>query len=238
MSGYQTFSLDEANSLDLSEIKRFKAEDDKKYRISFANYELGENGLFNMDRAPKFDRVERSWVDNAGYVISDGTPEFDNYVQSLGAKPKKPAYGTIIIVWPLDGKGQLDVNNLNDGWRVHTFVIDQGKFSQILAIHNEWKINEYDLNITCPKGGAQFQKLTFMNTRECALRTVMESGKHESLCKRIIKSVERARQTLTKDLGNSYTLDTLRQRLGGAPAASAASSVNSSFEDDLNSLLG
>lgn len=234
-NGIQTIDLNNPRSYDLEDITRFKAKEGQKYRISFAHYNVVDPTSIDMGPAPKFQKAERHYIPNNGYIVSDGTEEFDLLAEDHGSKGKKMVFGTVIVVWPTNAKGKVDPSRLNDDWKVHTFTMGKDKFSQILEIHQEWNLSDVDLVVTCE--GGQFQRLTFMNTKDNLLKNLMQKDEATELRGRLVSSIKKAGPQVSSDLGRTFTLADLKEKLG-VSTGSANLGASSDSDDLLNDLLG
>jgi hypothetical protein len=236
-AGIQTIDLNNPRSYDLEDITRFKAKDGQKYRISFANFAATDDVTVDMSRAPAFKKAERHYIPNNGYIVSDGTEEFDRLAEDHGSKGKKMVFGTVIIVWPTNAKGKIDPSRLNDEWKAHTFTMGKDKFSQILEIHQEWNLADVDLVITCE--GQQFQRLSFMNTKDNLLKNLMQKDTPEAqdLRRRLVSSIKKASVQVSSDLGRTMTLGDLKEKLGIGGGSSNLGASNDS-DDLLDDLIG
>jgi len=229
---YETFSLDDIDASILQESSRFKAKDGESYRVSFAWFPLDEDGFLKGGVTPKFIKASRHYVEGNGYIISQGA-EWDQLASTYGSKGKKLAFGSVIIVWPTDRDGAVEKSKLATGWKVQTVILDKNKFSTLLKIHNEWNLSEVDINISCPTGGGQYQKLNFMNCKENLLAKIMSSDNAELKAK-ISKAVADAGANVRNDLGRDVTIPQLKSMFGLASSEFKTSSLSN---DDVNDLL-
>lgn len=223
--------------------KKFKAEKDKKYRVSFVAWPTDDSGkpVFvgadGENTRPRFLGCERHWVDKVGYVISGG-PE---YVTHFGKS--KTCVATVIAVWPIDGKGEILKNSLHEV-QVLPFMIDSHKYQTLRDLQADFSFAETDLQITCTD--EKFQKYSFANKKlnmyaEMIKKT--DSPVIKEIVDRITQEAAEIFQALPDELGKKMTLAEISAALNGTqgiPSASATttSAVSSAdIEDTLADLL-
>lgn len=223
--------------------KRFKAEKDKKYRVSFVTWPTDSEGkpIFTdangENTNPRFLGCERHWVDKVGYVVSDGP----DYVTNFGKA--KLCVGTVIAVWPIDGKGELLKNALHEV-QVLPFLIDTYKYQTLRDLQADFSFADTDLQITCTD--EKFQKYSFANKKLNMYRELSKKENPElvEITTRIRTEANEIFKALPDEMAKKMTMEDIAKALNGPaglPSASASStpSVSSAdIEDTLADLLG
>lgn len=233
---FEVFSLDE--EISFNESSRFKARDGETYRVSLAWYPMGDNGILKMSKkAPQFMKANRHYVEGSGYIISNGA-EWDKLCMAQGSKGPKLCFATVMVVWPTDRSGQIQKENLTSDWKVQTLILDRNKFKQLRGIHQEWNLSEVDISIYCPEGGAQYQKLQFMNKKDNMLSLVLNSEKAEDAAKKISASVEAASAKVRADIGRDMSLSDLKANFGLVDDDFVSSSSATEMENLLGDVVG
>jgi hypothetical protein len=184
--------------------KRFKAQEGRRYRISFAWWKGVEDGDLKMD---------------------EDTCEF------VGA-PRN--FGTIIVAWPLDSKGNLDKAAIAAGdVDVCPWIFSQQKYKNLEPIHKEFHFGEHDVTITCED--TQYQKLAFSPCKDSILAKVRSKG--GSLWESIVQQVAQVSATIQGEIGRELTLDQIREKMSGAPAGGASAPAAAVATEDIDNLV-
>jgi len=248
MSGFMEFDLGNTEKAIKKPVTNFKVEDGKSYRVSLAWWAPIGDGKFDFESNPKFIKAARYYKQGLGYVIHD---------ESIGAELKrlmgespKECFVTILVQWKCTDDGSLDQNAFVAGqdFRVLPFILSQDKLTDILRIHKNFGMSEVDLSITCPKGGAQYQKMTMMPINRSfknvkhgnLLRFAMESDKEpmQKMAQTIFEEVQRLEGEIRDQIGRQYTLNEIREKLGMEVAPSGSGDVGAENADDiLDSIL-
>ena len=152
MSGFEQFGFGEGDEQIGSKIKRFKAKEGEKYRISFVWWPGMDEGKPNMDApTPKFIGCKRLYKAGVGYFIDNG-PEF----VKLADGPSKMQVATLICLWPTDANGNLDKTGFTEGrFQVMPWIISVDKYKNIEQNHKEFPLGQHDLTVNCTD--TQFQ---------------------------------------------------------------------------------
>ena len=94
-------------------------------------------------------------------------------------------------------------------FQVLTWVLSSDKFVDLRNIRKQWgDLRARDLMVTCPKGGEQFQKMSFVPTPKCIWRS------HEKVTKKVLEMVKRDKTDLEAVLGKVLSAEELSKRLG------------------------
>lgn len=220
MSGFQQFGFgrDDAGIGDKS--KKFKAEQGKSYRISFAWWDQTEDGQMNLDApTPEFVGAMRHYKQGVGYFLNKG-PEFT----ALAGNPPKQAIGTIIIVWPTDSKGVLDKARLaaDEGIDVLPWIFSADKYKQFGQIHAEFPVGEHDVKLDCTD--TQYQKMTFTPCKDSILRKLRDNPKAKAIMDRIQARVQEIAGSLQSEIARDLSLDQIRAKLSGDSGSGSGNS--------------
>jgi len=218
--------------------KKFKFEESKKYRISFALWPIVEEDgreVLKFDEAsPSIEMNATNYIEDVGHVINKG-PE---YTKLAGESPKQ-RFATVIVVWPLDRNGQLDQTAVREGkWSVEPYVFSDKKFNQFKDLHLDWHFGECDVKVTCTD--TQYQKITLTPVKKNMLRTLMGSKGRKRFAEALEEIKDCAKQ-LHWLIGSDMSLDRLREKLGmeseGLTGDSGPGEV-ALDEEDFDNMLG
>lgn len=225
MSGYSEFGFGEGDShISSGKFERFKPKQGETYRISFVHWPE-KDGVPDLDAAsPKFVGARRFYIQGVGYVLDKG-PEV---ARLAGGGSSKMQIATIIAVWPTDRKGQIDKARINDV-EVKPWVFSQGVYDSLKTIHNDWLLGQTDITVTCTD--TQFQKLTILPAKGSLIRKAAETPALSELAQSVYATVRQMAPKLTDMIARDLTPEQIREKLGGAPAASAAASATFSDVD-------
>lgn len=223
--------------------KNFKVKDDTSYRVSFPWFSV----LKTDDEGNKEWDDEAAWDDD-GQLVDEAQVRFagcrrfylkgvghilfaNSSYKQFGQKPKD-AIGTILVVWPTDDEGDLDVSKFKagKGFTVQPWIHGDGeKYQALKKIHKRRSLLEHDILITCPENGGEYQKMTFTAENENLLRKLLESDKPEmrAIADKIVAQVKEIAESLRDEMAQALSPDEIRERLsgdGGSPAAASAAS--------------
>ena len=249
MSGFMEFDLGNTEKAIKKPVTNFKVEDGKSYRVSLAWWApIGDSTKFDFESNPKFIKAARYYKQGLGYVIHDESVGAE-LKRLMGENPKE-RFATILVQWKCSEDGSLDQNAFVAGtdYRVLPFVLSQEKLTDILRVHKNFGISEVDLSITCPKGGAQYQKMTMMPINRSfknvkhgnLLRFAMESDQEPmvKMAETIFAEVKRLEGEIRDQIGRQYSLNEIREKLGLEVAPSGDSGVGAGDADAiLDSIL-
>lgn len=212
-------------------FERFKGKEGESYRASFVWWPI-ENGKPNLDaESPRFIGAKRFFIPNVGYVLDNG-PEF----AKLANGPSKPTIATIIALWPLDRKGNVDKTRFLEGdVEVKPWIFSRTLYDQLKRRHSEWHFGKYDESINCTD--SQYQKMDLSPCKESLFRKVLESDKMTSVVTEVLNKVAEIEAGLKSSIAQDLTLEKLREKLGaagGSPVGGGGSSGSSSGGDSTN----
>jgi len=235
--GFVDFSFGSGDESIGKKNRRFKAEKDRSYRVTFIWFrDLDANG-FPVQQADniRFTGCQRVYKQGVGYFLYKG-PQYAEF----GAP--KQTIATIICVWPTDKEGQIDVSSFKagTGWQVMPWMFDAEKYNTIKNGNKRFPLISHDLGITCTD--AQFQKLTFTPEPDNLLLKMINSNSqvHKDVAKKIIEQARQLAETIHRDLARDLTVDEVRAALGGdvLPSGGGSSpSSNVSVDSVLDSIL-
>jgi hypothetical protein len=223
------FSFDDGDRSLTSNTKRLKFKNGETVRISFAWFPKGDDGKYDLKTNPKFRGANRVWVNGVGYVVAN-SPEIASIT---GATPKM-SIATVVVVWPTDKNGNIDKNRMKNGdCDVMPWVFSKRKYSELKALASEWPFGEHDLKLTCTE--AQYQQTSQANCRENFLQKLQEKGSDSF--NEIMERVESVVANLNGFIGNEYTVDQLREKMGMAVSSSSTESTTDEVDDMIDSML-
>jgi len=235
MSGYQQFGFGRNDDGVGNKSKRFKGEGGRRYRVSFAWWKGLDKGDMKLDSdTPEFLGAPRNYIPNVGYIVNRG-PE---YTKLAGGEAPRMAIGTILIVWPMDQKGNLDKTALGNGdFEVVPWIFGQDKYRLLDPIHKDFHFGEHDLTISCTD--TQYQKMAFTPCKDSLLAKIKEKG--GSMWASILEKVQAVAATIQGDIGREMTLDQIREKMagggtmggGGGPSTSVATEDIDNLVDNL-----
>lgn len=233
-NGFLDFTIGEGDSRIGKKTKRFKAESDTTYRVSFVWYtKLDENGLPNKDSNPKFTGCERIYKNGVGYVLIKDTNR-NAMIELLKSQPKQ-AVATIVCVWPTNKDGDLDAGSFKagKGWEVSPWIFSADKYKEIVRNHKRFPLTKHDLSMSC--SDAQFQKLTFTPEGDNLLAKLLASEKPEyiAVAKEILSDVERCAEGIHRDLARDLSVDDVREALGETIESPTGSDHSATDVDDM-----
>lgn len=225
MSGFQQFGFGRNDDGVSGNKKRFKAEGGRKYRISFVWWKGLEDGDPNLGAdGPEFVGAPRNFIPNVGYVINRG-PEF---TKLAGGEAPRMAIGTIIVVWPMDAKGNLDKQGIANGdYEVVPWIFGQDKYRALEPIHKEWHFGEHDVTISCTE--TQYQKMTFSVCKDSLLSKFKEKG--GKLWTNLVEQAQTIAANIQNDIGRELSLSELREKVSGDGGGSSGPSTSVATED-------
>lgn len=216
--GFTDFSFGDNDGTFSGGKDRYKGEKGRIDRISLAWWSIDEEGKLEMDAdKPNFRGCERHYVPGVGYVMNRG-PDF---TKVIGEPPKK-VVGTIVVWWPTDREGEVDLAAIAKGKaRVWPWTFDPGKYSNLKANFKEFPPGKHDFLVSCTD--SQYQKLTFSACRESLLRKLMENPKTAKVYEKLVAEIQAVVGNINGHLANVMDLDTLRKKMAGASAGGTSS---------------
>ena len=100
------------------------------------------------------------------------------------------------------------------------------------ALASEWPFGEHDIKLTCTE--AQYQQTSQANCRENFLQKLQAKGSDSFT--EIMERVESVVSNLSHFIGNEYTVDQLREKMGMAVSSSTESTTDE-VDDMIDSML-
>lgn len=237
---YMEFGFDAGDeSLQGGKFERFKAKQGETYRISFVWWEM-VNGQPNLDaNSPKFVGAKRFFIPNVGYILDRG-PEF----AKLAGQPSKPTVATVVAIWPTDRKGALDKTRFAQGdVDVKPWVFSQERYDQLKRRHAEFPLGQFDMTAACTD--TQYQKMDLSPCRDSLFRRVLENDRLRPIADVILAKTAAivGANSQGEPLGlrgivaRDMSIDKVREKLGGAPAAVASPELTSQVDNLIDDLL-
>jgi hypothetical protein len=255
MDGFMDFGIGVEDEGVGTKEKKYSAKDGCSDRISFAWFSIPgepdadgnptwttdglirEDGTFNPKAVPRFTGCQRHYIKGVGYVLHDG-PAFNQF-----GKPKT-AIATVVVVWPTNDEGDLDMNKFSKGkgWKVLPWIHgDSEKYKQIAKIHKRNPLSRHDVLFSCPENGAEYQKLTFLAEQERdelpsnLLASLMASEKPQAKAtvRKILSQVKSIVDGLQAELATKMTVaEVIAKRDGKDPSTALDNSANTATDVD------
>lgn len=244
MSEFTEFTLGQETppALD-TEGTELKPKKGDQYRVSFISLPGLKEGTprFEEDGTPsnpKMTVLTSMWggrgvgkflVKEPRYASIPGIPTNRD---GSPAKPQTKAYTTLVL-WPLDHKGQVDVNRLSNGeFQVKTYGFTKQKFQQLSALVNDYPFSQHDLQISVTN---DMHQMTFTPRKESILKGLME--KKPEVFNEIVKRAQFVEESINS-LVNVFTYEELVEKFSqsssnsvGSPSATA-NGFTANFEAD------
>lgn len=238
--GFMEFGFGE-NDLSLSrKSRRFRAEKDNTYRISFAWWAKNEDGTPNFESdTPRFIGAPRLWFDKIGNVIANN-PEIVKLHPGEGKVRKSLA--TIIVLWPTNRSGDIDKTRLREGdFDVIPWLFNEKSYEMIKPLHRDFHFGKNDLALSCTD--TQFQTLNFRPIPGSLLYSMANNESSKEVYNKILSEVAEVEKTIRDEVGQVFTPDELRRKLGTGsvsiltPTKAAAAAVSEDLDNMLDDIL-
>lgn len=214
--GFTDFSFGENDNNIGVKSKRFKGKEGETYRVSFVWFHENDDGTLDYNR-PRFTGCERHYLNGVGYFLNKG-PEYSK----IAGGPPKQTVGTIICVWPTDNSGGLDKASFANGtgYAVFPWVFSAKKYKDLRSLAEDFPFHQHDVKIVCED--TQFQKMTFSPTKENLFTKLANSEKGAAIVEAIQGQVAKIAETLHSEMASDFTLDQIREKLGGGTSTPTA----------------
>lgn len=211
--GFGSFKFGSGSSLPSASARNTRWKPEKgKYRVSFVAMTGLKEGNPDFSDSSTIDapNCNRIYIPNVGYVIDQGA-EFRNRVGA--EKEGRPYYCTTIVLWPVNlATGKVNAERLKSGeFEVKNFVIGERKMEQLVALHEEYPLHQFDVKIDSV--GDQFKNMTFSPCRDSVFKTLSEQN--ESLYRRVVETAQVVSERMTADLARDMTADQVLEKLNG-----------------------
>ena len=217
---------------------RFKGKEGETYGVSFVWWYTDAKGQPIFDREklpaemrtlipegcpppPRFVGAKRFFIENVGYVLDKG-PE----LAKLAGQPSKATIGTIIVIWPTDRNGQLDVPRFQSGnYDVKPWVFSRDKYDMLQSRNTEFPLAEHDLQMKCTD--SQYQKMDIVPCKESLFRKLMQSEKSRPVAEGILSMVLEVEAIIRDSIAQDLTVAQVREKMGQSAGASSGSGSGS-----------
>ena len=242
--GFLDFSMDEGDDRIGKRSKRFSGETGRTYRATFAWFSTktadgwddeaawNEDGSLSENAVIRYSGAERIYKPGVGYIIYDG-PAYAQFGQA------KMCVATIVLVWPTDKDGELDVGSFKagKGWQIQPWTFSTDKYNTIKKSNKRFSLLAHDLSINCTD--AQYQKMTFTPESENLLQKIMNSDKpeYQALVQKIRSEVAAVAGSIRNDIGRTLTVDQVKEAMGEDVSSPAPSHAAKDVDDLLNDLV-
>lgn len=229
---------------------KFNVKNETK-RLSIAWRQKGGDGSLNYEQ-PSFISVRRAWYEfgekNKGYIIlpPQTHPDYAKFRSLLGSgrcgsqAKIKTSVSTLVVVWPIDAKGQVVKDGVKDGlWMVIPWITNTQTYTLIKNAMSDEAWGERDLKVTCTN--PTFQGVQVTSQKGCVLKSV-ESNLPETF-QAIQLEVEDALDRLKQSLGRVIPYDVFERMSHGmtleqAQIQTSAQADMDGVAEDLDEFLG
>ena len=233
--------------------KRFTAENNTAYRATFCWYSVKtEKGWDDAAAFDKEGKLVPPVFNDEGKQTAGAQVRFTGceriYLKGVGNfLYKSPAYAefgqpkqyvaTIIVVWPTDKEGDLDVAAFSKGkgYAVMPWIFSTDKYNAIKKSAKRFSLMDHDMTMACPENGAEYQKLTFTPETANLLRKLMSSEKPEAnaIAAKILADVKALAMNINRELAQDLTIEQIREKLGGGSSPTGTANHAAKDVDDL-----
>lgn len=186
--------------------KKFDPEAGKTYQVSFVWYRTyNADGTPDLTKNLRFTNCERIYKEGVGYFLYKG-PAYADF-----GKPKT-AIATIIAVWAVDNKGNVDMNRLSEV-EVMPWIFSSDKYEILSRVNDKFPLVTTDVSITCTD--SKFKKITITPDNRSVMNLLRASTKDsaQSLLKSIYADVDAIANNIRRDLARDLSLDEIREKL-------------------------
>ena len=171
----------------------------------------------------KLFKLKDSQVARISVLSKDAFMIYDHYsskarrhgrcIRSVGVCPAcgilgepRERFAAKVLVYETNMAGEL---TKPFRFQLLTWVFSSDKFVDLRNIRKQWgDLRARDLMVTCPKGGEQFQKMSYVPTPKCLWRS------HEGVTKKVLQMVKADKTDLEAILGKALPAEELSKRLG------------------------
>lgn len=205
--------------------QNFKVKDDTSYRVTFGWFSVRhEDGTWHDDEAYtkegtlteeaviRFAGCQRIYKKGVGQILYKG-PAYAQF-----GKPRD-AIATILVVWPTDDEGELDVEKFKKGkgWEVMPWIHGDGeKYVSIKKLNKRFPLMTSDVMISCPSNGGEYQKMSFTPENSNLLQKLLGSEKPEAqaISGKIIADIKAVAATIHAEMARDLTIDEIKEKAG------------------------
>lgn len=241
----KTFSFDQGDQeLDSSGL-RLKFEQGRTYRLSMVVFPTGPDKKPDLSKSPRWWSTTRYYHEGIRQFVE--YPRDDSHRKFLSGANKPRVYAaTIVVNWPVDSKGKIDMSRVPTDTQVKYLLVDKTKYSDIKNLQDEFPFGANDLVVTCTD--TQYQKITVRTTQknmfvECVQKAQTDpNGQIAGLVSALIPRIKQIGERLNgSELANRYSVEEIENRLRGAlatPGRSGGSPAPSVTNEDIDDILG
>ena len=233
---------------------RFVPKDDTTYRMTLCWYSVpvvkdgrvvdwdddaawNADGTINDKAVVRYTGANRMYVKGAGYVLYKG-PAYAQF-----GTPKQ-SVATILIQWPTNTEGELDVAQFTAGrgYNVQPWIFSTDKYNTLKKQDKRFPVKDYDICMTCPPNGAEFHKLTFTPESSNLFHKIINSDKPEmkAVADKIRRDIQAVAGGIKRDLARDLTVEEIMSALGqevDTPTGNSGSHAAADVDDMLNDVL-
>jgi len=195
---------------------------------------LKSDGTPDLEKkSPRFIGAQRHFITGVGYVLAKGAE-----MAKLAGGPAKMTVATIVVVWPTDRKGEFSKERFAAGeFDVKPYVFSTQMYDTLKTANAEWPLLQYDVKFACTD--TQYQKVTLTPCRESLYLKLGNSTSATAIKmrKEIAERVAEIAKNLPDLIAKDMSVDKVREKLGGSPAASVTPENAAAVDDMLDDLL-
>jgi len=207
------------------------------FRVSFFWWNGMDKGTIDPSaleaKSPKFVQVKTLFDDAIGTNFFAKGPE---YLKLCPGKQVKEYIGSIIVVWPIQADGEIDMVAVKAGKaKVYVWRMPPDKYDQIKSQHRKFHLGASDVEVTVTD--ATYQKMTFQPYGKSFLKQLVAKYEEPGIKTVLQPLLDKAKSLIevgvASELALNLSLDELRERMGkGSPATATAHATASSGEVD------
>ena len=204
--GFTDFGFGDGDKNLGRKVKKFDPEAGKTYQASFVWYRAyNADGTPDLSKNLRFINCERIYKEGVGYFLYKG-PAYADF-----GKPKT-AIATIIALWPVDNKGNVDSNRLTEV-EVMPWIFSSDKYEALSRVNDKFPLVTTDVSITCTD--SKFKKISITPDNRSIMTVLRASQKEASqlLLKSIYADVDSIANNIRRDMARDLSLDEIREKL-------------------------
>jgi hypothetical protein len=154
-------------------------------RVSLAFWESQEDGLPDFDQTPRFVGCDRHYIPpdhdtvsgSGGYVLcqqKEGSCPWCA-LRDETAKVSRKAFATLVVVWPTDKHGKLDLQAFKrQECDVMPWVMSGSLLQGLRFTDKEFSLSNIDLLLSCDN--AQYQRISSTPAKDNLYRKLLDKG--------------------------------------------------------------
>ncbi len=195
----------------------------EKARMSFGWWPTDADGnlVIKPGTRPRLRQAIRHFFEKQGYILRPKGAEGEEF-DKLAGKDPKTVFATVMVRWPLDRQGHISRESLTDAsavvWTPPKPVVDFINMS----IKQEVDLATSDIYLECTD--EEFQKMVVSIVPRNLLAEIQAAK--PQFFKDLQNSIEARLEDISYHVGREMDINTLKEKLGLAPASSGAGGGN------------